>query len=112
MAPEMIEQVGHDHNVDIWAVGVLVYELITGKDPFSAPANVKNQQVRKKQFKMNVLQGKLRFPGSFPALAKDLVRKILKPKPQDRLKITEILRHPWLNAEANQILIQKQKQML
>ena len=40
LAPEMVESGHqHDHMVDIWAVGVLVYELLTGKSPFS-PASL------------------------------------------------------------------------
>ena len=34
LAPEMIEQTGHDERLDIWCIGVLVYELLTGRTPF------------------------------------------------------------------------------
>lgn len=39
---------------------------------------------------------KLDFPKDFPALAKDLVTKILKRDPKSRLKMHEIKAHPWL----------------
>lgn len=40
IAPEMLEKKHkHDHNVDIWAVGVLTYELLTGMAPFSPRVN-------------------------------------------------------------------------
>ena len=39
LAPEMIEKThAHDHNVDIWSIGVLTYELLVGISPF-APSN-------------------------------------------------------------------------
>lgn len=35
MAPEMIKKEGHDKKIDIWAIGVLLYEMVFGKPPFS-----------------------------------------------------------------------------
>jgi serine/threonine protein kinase len=34
MAPEMISEKTHDHTLDIWCLGVLLYELLHGKAPF------------------------------------------------------------------------------
>lgn len=34
LAPELILRHGHDHTVDLWALGVIVYELIAGKPAF------------------------------------------------------------------------------
>ncbi len=36
MAPEMILRSGYDHSVDLWAIGILTYELCTGTNPFSS----------------------------------------------------------------------------
>lgn len=33
MAPEMINSKPHDYRVDIWALGVFLYELVHGKAP-------------------------------------------------------------------------------
>jgi serine/threonine protein kinase len=33
-APEMIKGEGYLFSVDIWAMGVMLYEMITGKVPF------------------------------------------------------------------------------
>ncbi|XP_036354897.1 aurora kinase C-like [Octopus sinensis] len=35
MSPEVVRGLGYDHSVDIWALGVLSYELLVGKTPFS-----------------------------------------------------------------------------
>ncbi|MBS1890073.1 MAG: protein kinase [Actinobacteria bacterium] len=37
LAPEMIDKSGHDEKLDIWCLGVLVYEMLTGKPPFAPP---------------------------------------------------------------------------
>jgi len=34
LAPEMITQSGHDKSLDIWNLGVLLFELLTGNPPF------------------------------------------------------------------------------
>lgn len=36
LAPEMINKCGHDQQVDVWELGVLCYELIFAKSPFSS----------------------------------------------------------------------------
>lgn len=41
----MIDKSGHDEKLDIWCIGVLVYELLTGRTPFlSSTEGVKNTQ--------------------------------------------------------------------
>ena len=36
ISPEMFERLGHDYRADIWSVGVLCYELCSGKAPFES----------------------------------------------------------------------------
>lgn len=45
-SPEMILGTGHDLKTDIWSIGILLYEMLHGKDPFSS--SVKNLDRRSK----------------------------------------------------------------
>lgn len=40
MAPEMIEDRPHDVSLDLWCLGILLYELLHGKAPFSGKNDI------------------------------------------------------------------------
>ena len=40
VAPEMISGQGHDHAVDLWALGVLLYEFLVGRYAQSSPCTM------------------------------------------------------------------------
>jgi len=88
LAPEMLSKTGHDCSVDIWSLGILLYEFLTGYSPFKG----KTQE----EVYNNIRRFRITFPDDFPIFAKDLVSRILKQKPSERLKIGEILEHTWL----------------
>lgn len=55
LAPEMCQGGHHhDHMVDIWSIGVLVYELLTGKSPF-APKDASKLKDIERMTQQNIL---------------------------------------------------------
>lgn len=88
LAPEMVDRAGHTVKLDIWSVGILLFEMLAGKAPFEAK--------QKEALFDNIRKLKLRFPMTFPPLAKDLVRKLLKINPAERISLEELLTHQWL----------------
>jgi serine/threonine protein kinase len=96
LAPEMLTKShSHDHMVDVWSVGVLIYELLTGKAPF-APTDTYGGLDVEKVTQENINNCKIDFPKDFPALAKDLIQKILKKNPKTRIGLQEIKNHAWI----------------
>ena len=87
LAPEIIKEQGHDERVDIWCIGVLLFELITGSVPF------KGNDIE--TLKSNILHLKISWPKEMNPDAKDLISKILKLDPSQRLPLEDILEHPF-----------------
>lgn len=44
MAPEVVENVGHNIQADIWALGVLLCEMVGGFIPFADPSPKKTYE--------------------------------------------------------------------
>ena len=96
LAPEMILETGHDKTLDIWSLGVLIYELLTGKAPFAPGSEIKDQKDKQKALEENVVNVRIHFPNDFPQMAKDLLSKILRKNPTNRVGLEEIKQHSWL----------------
>lgn len=71
LAPEIILNKGHGLSVDWWALGVLIYEMIGGVDPFSDEDVMKTYE--------NILQRKLVFSSDFDDGSKSLIKHLLEP---------------------------------
>ncbi|XP_073394573.1 uncharacterized protein [Physcomitrium patens] len=110
MAPEIIKRQGHGKGVDYWALGCMIFEMITCTSPFNS-GNDPPQMVFQK-----VVEGKIKFPPYMSVNAVDIVRKLLDPNPETRLGnqksgIAEIKEHPFFTKEINfQLLIRQREE--
>ena len=87
LAPEIIKEEGHDERVDIWCIGVLLFELITGNVPF--------QGNDIDTLKENILHLRITWPKDINVEAKNLIKKILKLDPNSRISLEEMIQHPF-----------------
>ena len=88
LAPEIIKEQGHDEKVDIWCLGVLLFELSTGGVPF--PGN------DIETLESNILKLKIQWPKDINLEAKNLIMKILKLDPNTRISLAEMMQHHFI----------------
>ncbi|CAB9524527.1 Mitogen-activated protein kinase HOG1 (Fragment) [Seminavis robusta] len=76
IGPEITSEFYHDHRVDLWSLGAIIYMSLCGSAPVRAD-----------------LYFRVVVPS---APAQDLVRRLLVKDPSQRLTIEEVLNHPWM----------------
>jgi len=69
LAPEIILNKGHGKPVDWWTMGILLYEMLVGIDPFSDDDPMQTYQ--------KIIKGKINFPKDFDKNAKSLIKHLL-----------------------------------
>ena len=92
MSPEIILDQGHGQSVDFWALGVLIYELITGRHPFYTP---NKDEMYRRILSVEPVISKLLLPDS-----QDILRQLLEKQVHKRLGsgpagVDEIKRHAF-----------------
>ncbi|KAH6798291.1 serine/threonine protein kinase 2 [Perilla frutescens var. hirtella] len=95
MSPEIILGKGHDKAADWWSVGVLLFEMLTGKPPFVGGNREKIQQ--------KIIKDKVKLPGFLSSEAHSLLKGLLQKEPSKRLGSgpkgsDEIKSHKWLKS--------------
>jgi serine/threonine protein kinase len=80
LAPEMIIGTGHNEKLDVWTIGILMYELLHGHPPFSPKEKVNDARVMQKMIEKNILDGTIDFDSNISNEARIAVRALLNPK--------------------------------
>jgi calcium/calmodulin-dependent protein kinase I len=92
LAPEVIKQEEYGREIDIWAVGVIAYVLLSGSLPFF-------HQVLHKLYRQ-IVERDVSFPEeawrNVSKGALDFILRLLQVRAADRLTAEQCLGHPWL----------------
>jgi len=106
MAPEQINKRDVDERTDIFSLGIVLYELLTGKNPFVGNSNIaKMKSILKDEPKLVILMN--------PALSKpisSIVQKALSKEPAKRYKNAQQLNMVLLKQKDSFVENQKRNQ--
>ena len=78
----------HDATVDVWSLGVVMYEFLTGSPPFES-ADYKTTC-------RNIVGAEFTPPDGASPEAVDLLSKLLVREPSQRIPLSEVKFHPWI----------------
>lgn len=89
IAPEVFENNGYKgFSCDIWSLGVTLYYILKGEQPFKG----KNLE----ELKKNIFSQKYDKIEFISEEAEDLIDKMLKKNPEERITLDEIFKHKWI----------------
>ncbi|XP_020285583.1 serine/threonine-protein kinase ULK3 [Pseudomyrmex gracilis] len=94
MAPEMLLKHKYDARVDLWSVGVIMYECLFGKAPYSSSSFQELAEKIKDCRPIEIPKASHVSP-----MCKDLLMALLKHNPADRMTYDEFFAHDFLDLE-------------
>lgn len=90
-APEIFAKMKYTSAVDMWSMGVCLFEMLSGQIPWP--------KTSKKEYLISIVLGKFNFDlpvwSTISEEAKDLIKKLICINPNKRLTAKEAMNHPW-----------------
>ncbi|XGW28953.1 hypothetical protein V3C99_008617 [Haemonchus contortus] len=90
IAPEVLDKKGHSFEVDIWAIGCILYTLLFGRPPFET----KSLKETYSRIKMN----QYRVPSSAGQTVSHLIQNLLAADPAKRPTVKQVLAHDFFRS--------------
>ncbi|XP_030625524.1 caM kinase-like vesicle-associated, like [Chanos chanos] len=100
LAPEVVARHRYGRPVDCWAVGVIMYMLLSGNPPFYDETEEENTDLHNRIIFCRIVAGEFEFDSPYwddisPA-AKELVCRLMEVDPMLRITAQEALWHEWI----------------
>jgi len=92
MAPEILSSGEYSEACDLWSVGVMMYLMLCGFLPFQGANSAEKMANEKFTFDDAIWD-------QVSAGAKNVIRRLLKADPRERLTCEQALQHPWVTGE-------------
>ncbi|KAK5609316.1 hypothetical protein CRENBAI_011838 [Crenichthys baileyi] len=96
MAPEVIMSQNYDAKADLWSIGTIVFQCLTGKAPFqaSSPQDLRLFYEKNKNLSPNI-------PRETSSHLRNLLLGLLQRNHKDRMDFDEFFTHPFLDASSS-----------
>lgn len=92
----MIARQTHSHSVDVWALGILCYELLVGRPPFANEEDLVEED--HEETYQRIRRAQVTFPDFISPGAKSFILKLLERNPAARMNILDIENDPWIRS--------------
>lgn len=103
LAPEMVGRQRYGRPVDLWAIGVIMYILLSGNPPFYDDGD-EDEDSRDKNLFIKILSGDYEFDSPYwddiSDSAKSLVASLMEVDQDQRLTAQEAISHEWISGNA------------
>ncbi|XP_064475091.1 serine/threonine-protein kinase ULK3-like isoform X2 [Ornithodoros turicata] len=94
MAPEMLLSNHYDHKVDLWSVGIIMYECLFGSAPYASPTFKEVADKIKTDKPIELPLG-----AAISDTCRDLLLSLLQRNPEKRIGFEEFFSHPFVDLE-------------
>ena len=88
ISPEVASRASQGLPVDVWGLGCMMYTLLVGRPPFDTDG-IKSTLTK-------VVMSDFTLPSYLSMEAKDLLDRLLRKNPSDRIPIDQVLGHPFM----------------
>ena len=104
-APEIWLNYDYTVKVDLWSIGVIIYQLLFHSLPFSSTTRT-NLSREIKSWKA------VKFPekNELTEICKDLINKLMKKEPNERIEFEDYFKHKFFSEEHKKYLLKKKKE--
>jgi len=87
MSPQMVRGEPYGKETDWWSVGILIYDMLSGKPPFHS--------ANRKKLEQQILGGKFPLNRLWRAPTHSLIKGLIQRDPTKRLVVSQIKAHPF-----------------
>ena len=98
IAPEILKNEQYGPSIDVWSLGILLFELLHSHSPFVVKG-LDSNKIKKNIIKKDCLRFRLGISNE----CKDLIYKLLEKNCNKRITIKEIYKHPFIQKYINKI---------